>query len=56
MMVASFIVDSGGNYLIEMIAGTIGLAVMSSSIMGVAIAIGINRETNIYKRYQISNI
>ncbi len=56
MMVASFIVDSGGNYLIEMIAGTIGLAIMSSSIMGVAIVMGINRETNIYKRYHISNI
>lgn len=56
MMVVSFIVDSGGSYLIEMIAGTIGLAIMSSSIMGVAIVIGINRETNIYKRYRISNI
>lgn len=56
MMIVSFVVDSGGSYLIEMIAGTIGLAIMSSSIMGVAIAIGINRETNIYKRYRISNI
>lgn len=56
MMVVNFIVGSGGSYLIEMIAGTIGLAIMSSAIMGVAIVIGINRETNIYKRYQISNI
>lgn len=56
MMIVNFFIDSQGEYLIEMIAGTIGLTMMSSAIMGVAIVIGINRETNIYKRYQISNL
>lgn len=56
MMIVNFFVDSQGKYLLEMMAGTIGLSIMSSGIMGVAIVIGINRETNIYKRYQISNI
>ena len=56
MLFINFIVDSNGKYFQEMIAGTSGLAIMSSTIMGVAIVIGINRETNIYRRYEISNI
>jgi|GEM_PF-5022380 putative ABC-2 type transporter len=56
IMIANFFIDSQGEYLTEMMAGTIGLSIMSSGIMGVAIVIGVNRETNVYKRYQISNM